>query len=356
MEETNRIKILDGFRTIAALSVILFHYYSRWTTPCEVFNLYPYNNKYSFFNYGYLGVQFFFIISGFVIAFTLYKTDNIKTFWKKRIARLFPAMLLCSVITFIAMRSFDTKNLFPTAHSIRNFLPALSFISPYLWNYCLRFLHLDYFAGCYWSLWPEIQFYCMASIIYYIRPSKFFQNFTIAAFLVCLLNFIMIRIHCGSWSNRYNFWLVYVFSIPAYIGWFAAGVLFYAIYSKKAGKLTIGISSITVLLQLYNCVDKEALVMLICIAFFLIFIFSPRTLNFLAYKPIANIGMASYSLYLIHENIGVLLICKYAGYWGRFDFLFPLLVIAIMITFSLLSYRFFEKPVSKLLSRNKAKD
>lgn len=68
----NRIQILDGFRAISILSVLLFHFFSRWTPPLSSESFYPYGSKYfSWFQYGGVGVEFFFMISGFVIYFTL---------------------------------------------------------------------------------------------------------------------------------------------------------------------------------------------------------------------------------------------------------------------------------------------
>jgi peptidoglycan/LPS O-acetylase OafA/YrhL len=75
-----RISILDGFRAVAIISVMLYHYFSRWTPPNNKFSLYPYGNFYDYFVWGKLGVQFFFIISGFVIYFTLKKTENLASF------------------------------------------------------------------------------------------------------------------------------------------------------------------------------------------------------------------------------------------------------------------------------------
>jgi peptidoglycan/LPS O-acetylase OafA/YrhL len=354
MEQNNRIKILDGFRTIAIFSVILFHYYSRWTMPYEIFNLYPYGNKYDHFGYGYLGVQFFFMISGFVIAFTLYKTGSIKDFWKKRIARLFPAMLLCSLITLLVLRCLDNSSLFPDGHSIRNFLCSLTFIAPSLLNYCFRSLHGNYLNGSYWSLWPEIQFYIMASVLYYFNPSKFIRNFSVLAFVLCAMNWFVGTLHTGVFfTAKYDFWFGEIFNLPQYIGWFMAGILFYTIYSKKTERITISLSAAVIVLQLCQCMQWELLIMLVFIGLFVVFLLSPKALHFLAYKPIAAVGMASYSLYLIHESIGVLLIHKYGGYFGRFDWLFTILLITAMILFSLLCYRLVERPVGRWIHKKK---
>src|ERR1700761_9643123 len=100
MQSKDRIASLDGFRFFAILSVVLYHYYSRWVPPLNT-SLYPYGNKYSYFSFGYLGVEFFFVISGFVIAYTLSATNSLSEFWKKRMVRLFPAMFVCSLITLV---------------------------------------------------------------------------------------------------------------------------------------------------------------------------------------------------------------------------------------------------------------
>ena len=102
----SRIAVLDGFRALAILSVMFFHYFSRWTPPLNSISIYPYKNSYNFFQYGYLGVQFFFIISGFVIFFTLERTNYLVAFWKKRVIRLVPSIVCASIITFIIFRFF----------------------------------------------------------------------------------------------------------------------------------------------------------------------------------------------------------------------------------------------------------
>src|SRR4051812_27279825 len=85
-----RIVLLDSFRCIAILLVVFYHFTYRWTSPHATINLYPYKNWYgNISEYGLLGVSFFFIISGFVISFTLESTDSISAFYKNRFIRLF---------------------------------------------------------------------------------------------------------------------------------------------------------------------------------------------------------------------------------------------------------------------------
>ena len=125
-----RIAILDGFRALAILSVLFYHFFSRWTPPINKTSLYPYSNGYNYFQYGYLGVNFFFIISGFVIFFTLENTVNFTSFWKKRSIRLLPPIITATLITFILFILFDHLNIFPSSHEVKNFIPSITFISP----------------------------------------------------------------------------------------------------------------------------------------------------------------------------------------------------------------------------------
>ena len=100
-----RILFLDGLRCIAILAVIPFHYFSRWTPPEYYENLYPYGNVFSpLFRYGFYGVNLFFVVSGFVITLTLYKCSSPFEFGVRRIARLWPSMALCSLITLLLIR------------------------------------------------------------------------------------------------------------------------------------------------------------------------------------------------------------------------------------------------------------
>ncbi|WP_313255403.1 acyltransferase family protein, partial [Empedobacter sp.] len=91
--KTSRISILDGLRVFAILIVIISHYLHKYDL---------HGNQFLEFvqNYGYFGVPFFFVISGFVILYSLETTNSYKDFLKKRYIRLAPGMLICSILPF----------------------------------------------------------------------------------------------------------------------------------------------------------------------------------------------------------------------------------------------------------------
>ena len=140
---------IDGLRAFAVVAVIVNHF-----------------NKEILPN-GYLGVDIFFVISGFVITSSLYKrpsknfNDFISGFYERRIKRLVPALSVFVLITSIAICLF---NPIPTL-SLRTGLTSLFGLS----NLYLLKQSTDYFAQSTelnvfthtWSLGVEEQFYIL---------------------------------------------------------------------------------------------------------------------------------------------------------------------------------------------------
>lgn len=93
--------LLDGLRGVAALAVLCYHFFEGFATS-------PIDQR---FNHGYLAVDFFFILSGFVIGYAYddrWKTMKVKDFFKRRLIRLHPMVILGAVlgtITFLIQGS-----------------------------------------------------------------------------------------------------------------------------------------------------------------------------------------------------------------------------------------------------------
>jgi peptidoglycan/LPS O-acetylase OafA/YrhL len=313
--KSDRINTLDSFRFFAILSVVLFHYYSCWLPPGEIVHPYPYGNKYDFFSNGYLGVEFFFIISGFVIAYTLYNTNTLVDFFKKRIIRLLPPMVICSFITLLFCRLFDNNNICPEGHSLTNFFLSLTFIPPYIIAKILpRFTNVGYISNSYWSLWPEVQFYFIAGLIYYFMPGKFVRNFSIVSLVLYVLFLLMGNVHGSnifhiqkntSFSITFET-IIQLFNIPAYSLWFCIGIIFFDIYSKRHERYTM-ITLFFIAALLLNYYSKDwgiRFIILLMLSAFWIFIYYPFLLDWLNNKFVSSIGLISYTLYLIHQEMG----------------------------------------------------
>lgn len=361
--EQKRIKMLDSFRFLAIISVIFFHYTYSWTLPHSDHNLYPYGNFYgSTFKYGYLGVEFFFIISGFVISYTLENTAGAGAFLKNRFIRLFPPIVCWSVVTYLTFLLLDSNNVFPNAHKLKNLLFSLTFINPEIGTAVFKY-RFDWLNGSYWSLWVEVQFYFLAAILFYLSKKTFLRNMLALSLLLFLFNFIpehfLQPIHINQvpatmvgffYNARY---VNSLFNLTHYICFFAAGVVFHHLF--KGGRLnfiTIFLSGFILIGQLYNSFALgEKLIFLIMLLLFAVMIYKRKLLFFLDNPLLIRIGMISYSVYLAHEDIGILLINKYGGYLGRWSPISPILDCAFVILAAELSYRFIEQRAGRMLKR-----
>jgi peptidoglycan/LPS O-acetylase OafA/YrhL len=116
---------------VAILLVFFFHAFVRWP------DLVPYGHAYSnIFQYGLFGVRLFFMISGFVILLTLEKRTGFVDFMLRRWLRLFPAMLIASIVLFATAPLFPERpGGMPT---LRDLIPGLTLIDPVVW-----LLHFD---------------------------------------------------------------------------------------------------------------------------------------------------------------------------------------------------------------------
>ena len=100
-----RLDILDITRFLAAISVVYYHYLYRGWKIGELSDV-SFSNYDGIFKYGYLGVQLFFLISGFVISLSIKKKGPIE-FFIGRVVRLFPAFWFCALLTYISIIIFD---------------------------------------------------------------------------------------------------------------------------------------------------------------------------------------------------------------------------------------------------------
>jgi peptidoglycan/LPS O-acetylase OafA/YrhL len=360
-----RIAILDGFRALAILSVLFYHYFSRWTPPNHSVSFYPYNDNFNYFFWGKFGVQFFFLISGFVIYFTLEKTDNFSSFWKKRLARLLPSIIVASLITYIFFISFDETNIFPDSLVLGNFIPSLLFINPVIINNIFG-TNLAYLNGSYWSLWPEIQFYFLISIVFYYNKNKFLNNFIFISIFIIIIHHLLLNIQDKNvlnisisfeFLNWYNKWIVNGFNLVTYLPFFSAGVVSYVLFdnhnSNVKNSMIIKIYVFFIIAYIiYSGVRMPTrIVYIFIISIFATFIYFPTKLKVFERPVFTSIGESSYFLYLIHEHIGVFLIFITGNIFLLNTFVFPLLLIVFFTIISILYYRLIDKRFVKIFKR-----
>lgn len=240
---SGRIEFANTLRGFAALSVLISHYFGVFwlareavsgltnapSLPLETHPIPRYVewiNHFILFNWGAYGVALFFLISGFVIPFSIIKLD-----WKKfvinRFFRIMPTYVVGFSITLIAifLCGIYFRNQFPyhAKEVIIHYLPGLHDI-----------FHYTSIDGIIWTLEIEIKFYVICALAAHLFQSGNCKVFLIPAFLGIsgiLLNPKLTALASQSPSLLFNLLYVYILVSP-YIVFMFIGVVFNYVFRK----------------------------------------------------------------------------------------------------------------------------
>jgi peptidoglycan/LPS O-acetylase OafA/YrhL len=237
LKTKQHFEILDGLRGIAALAIVMFHF-MEW-----VYNDYSRN----FIGHGFLAVDFFFCLSGFVIAYAYddrIKKIGVAEFFKSRIIRLHPLVISGSVLGLLAFL-FDPFGGHPELYSagkiIVTFLCSVLLIPfPVIAD---RSFNLFSFNAPAWSLfWEYIANIAYAFVLCRIRRGYLLLLTIISSMAICFVCYRSGNL-LGGWSGP-TFW-----DGSARISYsFLAGLLIYR--SNWIIKNKLGFISLAVLLFL----------------------------------------------------------------------------------------------------------
>jgi peptidoglycan/LPS O-acetylase OafA/YrhL len=300
-KNTVRLQFLDGLRGIAILLVLFFHAYSN-----DWINELPYRDQYdhiTLFHFGRYGVQLFFIISGFVIAMTLEKCKSFWDFMYRRWLRLFPAMLVGSVLILITAPLFTARPY--GAPSVQDALPGLMLIEP---EFFRLFFDQKILEGSFWTLFVEMKFYILAGILYFTIGSKKMIAVLIVMFLSSIV-FEFATPHLSANVVEAITTLLHYLNYGHY-GWFAAGALFYQYYRSK--DMRYWFAGLVIALIAARCLGglptKSMIYATILVALFAFSMFNQTVQKILSNKVLVFFGFISYPLYLVHEQAMVSMI------------------------------------------------
>jgi peptidoglycan/LPS O-acetylase OafA/YrhL len=327
---------IDGLRTIAVGLVILNH------------------AGFSFFTGGFVGVDVFFVISGFLITAIIFpqiieKTFCIKTFLSRRIKRLMPVLLFIVLITAIVF------SLVMLPEDLMRFYRSVIWVVLYGANFFFWKAYGGYFDGGSqeapllhtWSLAVEEQYYLLWPLML-IFSVKFLGG-KVTAYLSLVL-FVFATIF-SQWGTEITLGAAYYLLPTRFFELLLGSCL--AIFWNKLPKpsslashvisiigLALIISSALLLSEHSPFPGYNALYPTLGTAL-LIYSAGGVVNHFLSYRPIVYTGNISYSLYLWHWPVLVLL--RYIS----IELTLPIQLFAILLTYilSVLSYTYIEQPL-----------
>ena len=329
---------IDGLRAIAVILVILFH------------------SKINFFPGGYIGVDIFFAISGFLITSIIYPkmlagNFSFVDFYKRRARRLLPASIFMTLITLLLFAFIYPPNLFQML--AKSATASLLFVSNlYFWQTSSYFspnLELQPLLHT-WSLSVEEQFYFLFPLALFILTLlKFKKNAVLLTVgFACLISLVLAYIYA---PNSLSFVSFYV--LPTRFYEMGLGALFAVHlthkpdafskikYLREIGFICVAIAAV----QYDRYLAFPSFYAVLPVLGTLLMLIDRSTTGFLyrvlSAKPVVFIGLLSYSLYLWHWPIWV-------GFEWLIDNTSALNMAAYFtVTFLIayLSYRLIEQPL-----------
>lgn len=355
---SQRLRALDGLRGVAILLVMGFHYFYHLESFYYKSTLYPYGETFSsvlIFKYGYMGVELFFIISGFVIAMTLESSRSVIDFVIRRFARIWPALIVSAILTFFLLNWSDAPFALHRRQFWPNFLPSLTLTPPSLWSGW--FPKVDYVTGVYWSLVVEIRFYVIAVILFWLfSREKLARNIVIFTLVVYIARALLRRAMPG-YNGVYD-----ALFIPDYLPWFAAGAVFYELYKERLAKgaalimLAMMYALIARVSTNYAMIGRDPVFASAAALFFLtLFWFlatKPTSMRIFEIRPLVWIGECSYSIYLYHYAVGMILISQVSKTIGLIPQLLLVAAISLLVlAVGRVSYAVVENPSRRWLTK-----
>lgn len=298
-----RIAALDGLRGLSILLVLLYHSYSRWADRLPWAASY---RDFIVFEHGGLGVNLFFIISGFVIFMTLHTCDTLGEFLYRRWLRLFPAMCIATVLIY---GSSDWLSERPVGVlRCGDTLAGLLFIDPWVFNKLFSF-DVKVIEGAFWSIFVEVKFYLIFGALYFLLRRGVLLAFAIVFFGTLLCTNAAFGI--VKTNDAVIFTLTKVLSLH-HMGWFLIGALLYQAFVLKSGRC-LAFSALVVPFAAVADSGASVEIFFVCAALYMVFV------GALCNKKIARLfssrffifwGFISYPLYLLHQNMTVALTIK----------------------------------------------
>ena len=285
-----RLLELDALRGLAALVVVLYHYFYRFDI------LYGHKGiSVEWIHNGKLGVQLFFMVSGFVIFLTLNRLNNPLDFIVSRFSRLFPAYWVCLILTFVVVGYFSLPG-----REVSYYYAAINL------TMLQEFFRVPHVDGVYWTLTVELTFYFWIFILYMLGGLARIEIVLIPLMMITLLHVF------GFFEIHPVFMKIFVL---VHLPFFVAGICFFKLVSKSNDVSTIAALLLSLVVAIYvNSEVNPAIFVLFYIIFYTVV--SGRT-PFLAAPPLIFLGGISYTLYLIHQNVGYVIIrFFYAQGWG----------------------------------------
>jgi peptidoglycan/LPS O-acetylase OafA/YrhL len=330
-----RLPSIELLRFILALLVVVYHYF-YFGAASGILSIEPIGT--AVLPYFVLAVETFFIISGFVILLSAEKR-SCSAFVVSRFARLGPALLVCSTLTFFAI---TLSGLFPKGATFVKWLVSITVLPLTFANGLDRSL---------WSLRYEIIFYAIVAGVIWIGSTH--KRIALVAYFLIALN----SVYIVRWLTADRM------LVQNYGSLFALGIFFYVrrnyripLIAWVVGALVafmtcvVEVSRVAGLLNQPTQWTGTAIAGVVTIGAFPAFLLmQPRSEILIELCALA--GRASYPLYVMHQSAGYVIITWLLGIFPAHVLAVQIVTLLGMVGFALLFSSFVEPQMTSLYKR-----
>jgi peptidoglycan/LPS O-acetylase OafA/YrhL len=294
-----RLELLDYGRFFAAFFVVLFHWTFNGIASGKIVSIGHTPFLFEATRYGYLGVEFFFMISGYVIFYSS-RSRTAAQFSVSRAVRLYPSYWFAVLFT-----SFFT---WAWGGDLMTVSPSQIIVNLSMVQY---YLGVESVEEVYWTLLYEIKFYALIFVFLLLGLQKKLNAFFILWPVIMMFAFIL------GYDN--------IQFLGQYFPYFSAGALFAYLNENKSTKAIVSLIISYFLCLQYSmafAVEKtestgfffSEYVVAGLITCFYIFFYLQNTDKVKSLKlPLSKtLGALTYPVYLIHAHFGYIVINKFA--------------------------------------------
>jgi peptidoglycan/LPS O-acetylase OafA/YrhL len=342
-----RLRALDGLRLVAALMVAGYHYGGRGGEVAEAWGTSPktqFPTLHSWFAYGCLGVEIFFVISGFVICMSGWGRP-LRSFFASRVSRLMPAYWVAVVATTAVFA-----------------LPVVAFeaVSPSdaLVNLTLlqQPLGADRVLGVCWTLWVEVRFYALFALCV-VLPGASRRR---------------VVLFCAVWTlaaavaDAADEPLLDLVLMPEYAPYFIGGMGIYLLHRDRRDVTAWGIVAVSWLTgQHYAVADlwhpstpgqfsyrsASVIIAVVTLGFLAVLAIALGRLRRADWRWLTTAGALTYPFYLLHEHLGWVVIEGLHQGLGLPSATTLAATVVLMLGLAWLLHRYVERRATPLLRR-----
>lgn len=357
---------LDATRFLSFILIFLSHI--LYTNSSELSNSNTYLFIESYLKIGSLGLDYFFVLSSFLISWVIFEEYNqtnkfsVRLFFIRRSLRIWPLYFFIVLLGYTVV-SLNNQIIGNSSEALPSIFYFLSFsINFFIANHGHKFL---FFLVFLWSIAVEEQFYLFwALVLKYLRKYFVLICFSLIALSICfrmiyLDNQDILYFHSISLLGNFA-----IGSLLAYISFYKTPIFSRVLQLKKGGILFIYLI-IALNFVFYHTIYSSPIFIVLEKIIFSVFFgfiiweqsFSENSIIKLGrWKKINYLGKISYGLYCYHGVVITVVFkiaeqCSQANNFAQVLFFNPLIIFMFTVALSVVSYELVEKRILKLKNK-----